>query len=160
MSERCTVDELIEIAIGGERVAALFYRGLAQKFSESHAGAGFWTSMAADEAAHIKFLRSIRSKLSDDELDSTVDPAVVLDARRILRYSPEGLLRSVNSMEKAIDLSHELENSEVNSVFRYLTNAFVHKEEVRKYALAQLKEHLGRLMQFSHEHKSRARCSL
>jgi rubrerythrin len=158
MSENHTVNELIGLAIEGESIAALLYRGFARKFSDSPSASNFWTNMALEEATHIKFLTNIRDKLSDDRLNSKVEPDIVLKAREILKYSPDDLLQSTNSMEDALDISHALENSEVNSVFRYLTRTFVDNEEVTEYALAQLGEHLGRLMEFSEEYKHRVQC--
>jgi len=144
-----TIAGLFELAITAEEVAQEFYLRLTDWFSHLPGVADFWYEMARDEAIHADHLKTIRATLTPEQLQAPVDPAIWWKAGMIRGLSTEDSLRSVETLDDAYQTAHELENSEVNTVFELLTTEYVDSSSKKKFIISQLNEHTAKLMHFT-----------
>ena len=148
MERDITLANLLRLAIKAEETAEVFYRRLAEKFFEFDEISTLWEKMAEDENAHVRYIENIRESLTPAQLDADTDFDLLRKANEVVKFSADELLNSVKTLNEAYNLAHDIEHSEVNYVFRFLINKFADSEQVKKFAIAQLKEHLDRLMNF------------
>ncbi|MEW6364242.1 MAG: ferritin family protein [Acidobacteriota bacterium] len=139
-------------AIDAEKVAKEVYDLLAEMFAHEPDVSGFWKDLARDEAAHHEALEMILVRLTAEQLAQTIGSDRA--ARwRALRLQPAGqLVRSVQTLQHAYELAHELEHSEVNAMFAFFTSRFVTPVERGSFYRAQIELHLQKLEQFSDTH--------
>jgi rubrerythrin len=143
-----TVAALLGMAITAENATEKLYLGLAQKFSHLPQVADFWQAMMQDEIAHARGLEKIRNTLTPEQLRGPVDPLILQQAQRIARLPVEQNLKSIATLEDAYQLTHDLENSELNTVFEFIVSEFMAEESVKELVMSQLREHIARLSKF------------
>jgi rubrerythrin len=143
-----TVATLLELAITAEKVAEDLYLGLAQKFSHLPKVSDFWQEMRKDEVAHARGLEKVRASLTPEQLLTPVDSVVLEQARRSASFSARDALNSITTVEEAYQLTHDLENSEINTVFEFIVAEFVAQEVQKELVMSQLREHVARLNHF------------
>jgi rubrerythrin len=143
-----TVATLIELAIAAEQASQELYVRLTQKYSYLPQIADFWQKMGLDENAHARSLEKIRDSLTTEQLQAPVDPVVLEQAKRNASLSVEDKLNSISTLEDAYQLAHELEHSEINTVFEFITAEFISLDVQREFVAAQLKKHVARLGEF------------
>jgi rubrerythrin len=143
-----TVAVLLELAIAGEKAAKDFYLGLADKFAHLPKVADFWQQMKKDEIAHARGIEQVRASLTPEQLLAPTDPVVLEQAKRSASFSTKEALKSITTVEEAFQLSHELENSEINVVFEFILAEYVAQDDQRKLATSLLREHIARLSRF------------
>jgi rubrerythrin len=144
-----TTNALFDLAIGAEIEAMHLYNGLAKRFSHHPEVANFWHGMLQDEIEHAQHLERVRSYLKSDQLQAPADQSLIEKAKNISRISVEEGLSSVETLDDAYELANEFEHSEVNRVFTFLMSELVPDEQKRKFAFAELQQHLSKLMDFS-----------
>ncbi len=143
-----TVAALLELAITAENAAQKLYFGLTQKFSHLPPVSDFWQLMMQDEIAHAKGIEKTRSSLTPEQLLAPVDLLVLQQARKIARLPVERHLKSITTLEDAYQLTHDLENSELNIVFEFIVSEFMTEEAAKRLVITLLREHIGRLDKF------------
>jgi hypothetical protein len=143
-----TVATLLELAITSEKVAEDLYLGLTQKFSHLPKVSDFWQEMGKDEVAHARGLEKVRASLTPEQLLTPADLVVLEQAKRSANFSVKDALNSITSLEEAYQLAHELEHSEINTVFEFIVAEFVAQDVQRELVMSQLREHVARLNQF------------
>ena len=148
-----TVATLIELAIAAEQASQELYVRLTQKYSYRPQVADFWQKMSLDENAHARSLEKIRDSLTTEQLQAPVDPVVLEQAKRNASLSVEDKLNSISTLEDAYQLAHELEHSEINTVFEFITAEFISLDVQREFVAAQLKKHVARLGEFPEAYK-------
>ncbi len=148
-----TVATLIEFAIAAEKASQELYARLTQRHSYLPQVADFWQKMSLDENAHARSLEKIRDSLTTEQLQATVDPVVLEQAKRNASLSVEDKLNSISTLEDAYQLAHELEHSEINTVFEFITAEFISLDVQREFVAAQLKKHVARLGEFPEAYK-------
>lgn len=146
MTGQTTVAELFELAIKLEESAQDLYRGFESKFSHHQKIADFWKQYAAEEAGHARWLARLRGGLSTEELSALADPSMYEAARRLLKSFVGNRLAGVTDLEDAYQLAHELENSEINTIFEFLIVHFSTDETTQNFLRSHLKDHIGKLM--------------
>jgi len=143
-----TVATLIEFAIAAEKASQELYARLTQRYSYLPQVADFWQKMSLDENAHARSLEKIRDSLTPEQLLAPVDPVVFEQAKRNASLSVEDKLNPISTLEDAYQLAHDLEHSEINTVFEFITAEFVSLDVQREFVTAQLKKHVARLGEF------------
>jgi rubrerythrin len=143
-----TVAALLELAITSEKGAEDLYRGLADKFSRFPVVADFWQGMQRDEVAHAKGIEKVRASLTPEQLLMSADSLVLEQAKRSASFSAKEALKSITTVEEAFELSHDLENSEINLVFEFILSEYVSQDAQREFATSLLREHIARLSKF------------
>jgi hypothetical protein len=64
----------------------------------------------------------------------------------------EATTKEVNTLSDAYEMAHQLEMSELNTLFKMLVNNYLPDEEGHKFIVADVKEHIHRLMKFGKEY--------
>ena len=152
-----TMDWLFERAIAWESVARDLYATMAQWFPQEPRASRFWEELSADESRHIDFLRETRDGLSPDQLAAVLGSKELEMARQVEAMLGRVRAEELTTLHDAYELAHDLENSEINLVFRMLTVDLLADRERQDFLLTQINEHLNRLNRFSREFKVRHR---
>jgi len=148
MEKNETMATLFTLAINAEKAAQSFYRGLTKKFSYLPEISNFWKKMEEDEKYHARELENIFNSLPPDKLLVPADQPVLWKAKEVSKFSVEDNLDSIKTLEDAYQIANEFENSEINTVFAFLTRKFISSAERKRFVLSELKYHLAKLMGF------------
>ena len=145
-----TVANLFELAVATERIMQDYYQGLGKKFSNFSKVSNFWQDMASDENQHVTALKKMRDSLSDNLLLSEADPSVAQQSHAFLeKFPPKDTLNSVKTLDDAYEFAHDMESSEANAVFKFLTAKFIKPEKRMKIVIAMIENHIAKIMDFS-----------
>ena len=120
-ARQCTLQELFYRAIQIENKAEEIYRELEKRFAHDREAAAFWRSLAEDERAHAEVLANVMEEASPEKLESLAPDEVWIEVTHILHFMDRDLLRPIKSLRDAWELAHQLEYSEVNAVFEFLS---------------------------------------
>lgn len=148
MEDSLKIADLLEIAIRAEENAAKLYVGLQRKFAAVESVAAFWASYAADEGQHARWLRELKQRLSQTELQQPareLDGLVLLSAAKLMDASAENLLNQIADLDQAYELANELEHGETNILFEFLMEHFAGRE-TNEFLRQQLQQHVARLI--------------
>jgi|YNPNPStandDraft_1061719.scaffolds.fasta_scaffold00158_31 rubrerythrin len=139
--------QIFEIAIAAERGAQSLYLDIVQMFSSYQPAVELWTALARDEVHHARVLELIRSTFSPTALEQAVDPLLEEQVQALSRLEQKRLKASITNLDEAYQLTHELESSEINTIFEFLVHAFLPDPELETTAMQNLRDHLRRLVQ-------------
>ncbi len=150
MSSR-TFDWLFDLAIAWETVVRDMYATLARCFPKEPDVSRFFQELSEDESRHAEILQEARGALSGDRLSTLLDDEeleIVRQAGALLkRIRHEELV----TLDDAYEAAHELEKSEINLVFRMLTEKSFAGLGRQGLILAAMDEHLERLERFGQQ---------
>ena len=121
-SDNTTVAKLFASSIDIELRAAAIYLAFARFFPSVPGLANFWMGMHEDELGHARTLEEIRCALPSAALQNAAPAEMwqnVQSTRKLMNKDPVG---SVHSLDDAYELAHELEFSEINVLFNFLTS--------------------------------------
>ena len=141
--------ELIETAIAAEDAARKVYLGFTHKFISQPEVSDFWQTMADDESEHGRILTEMRSHLPADELTLPVDARLAEKAEQLKKLDICKLVSSVRNLDDAYRIAYDLESSEVNTVFNFLTIRFLSTDESYDIITSTIDHHLLRLAEFT-----------
>jgi uncharacterized Zn finger protein len=116
-----TLGEFFQDAINIEKIAAGIYQDLAEAFAHKKDISFFWRGLREDELMHAKMLEKSRLTLDEKDLESLVDQSMLSKIQEVNKFLKENPLNQIQDLEDAYDLAHELEFSEVNVIFKFLT---------------------------------------
>jgi len=154
---QATIEHLLNVAIQLEAAAGRFYEGLAERFSYCPEVAQFWRIMAAEEACHENRLIQWGASMSTDRLSQPVDAQMLRLGRKLLGTSVDELLGDVQNLDDAYETAHDLESSEINTIFRFFIAEFSQDPRVIAVLMQDLDEHAERLMtEFPAQYGTRA----
>ncbi|MBN1920743.1 MAG: hypothetical protein JW892_05825 [Anaerolineae bacterium] len=145
MSDVNTVNHLFALAITAENAAEAMYLVLAQRFSPYVEVAQFWREMAHAETLHARVLERMRIRLDSTVLSSPADATVWRQAQEALRHDIVVAAGAVADLEDAYQLAHEIENSEINTVFEFLVTTFPENPTTGEFLREQLQVHARKL---------------
>lgn len=145
MSDRQSVRILFEYAIAAEHYARELYSEFARLFAADPRIGAFWQRYAADELGHARWLEQLLKKLPPETGDAPADLDKLEAARHIIRAPLPNALAKVETLEDAYQLAHELESSEMNTLFEFLLFTFADDPPATQFARDQLREHVARL---------------
>ncbi|MEN8126637.1 MAG: ferritin family protein [Planctomycetota bacterium] len=149
MATLISLDELIDAAVTAEGVARKVYLGFTHRFMQCPDAANFWQTMADDESDHARILKDIRQHVSAEELASPVDARLADKAHDLRSLNPQALVNSITNLDDAYQIAYDLESSEVNTVFNFLTIRFLSTDESYDIITATIDRHLLRLAEFT-----------
>lgn len=147
-ANRGTVEELFRLARAAETEVRVFYRGLRALFAHDPAAASFWNRMYEDETEHCRELLLIHRSLLPALRRSPADPEIIKKARRNLTLPIRDDYRAIRNLDDAYSVAHNLENSEVMTVFSFIREKYVPLVRRRAFTLSVLEDHLERIMDF------------
>lgn len=144
-------DNLFKIALSEEKLAKQLYLEFSVRFFELKEVSEFFESMAKQEQGHFEFLERLRASIDKEKLQEQIDIKKAYDSYISLMeilYSDAPLAISVKT---ALDLSHALENSEINTIFRLIVEKYVGAEERKELLYKQITLHNQKLIEFSNK---------
>lgn len=148
MAKTMTLSKLFECGIAAENAAREFYLGLIRKFSSRPVVCAFWKTMAENEEGHARILERSRDCVPSDRLGDGVDAVMAEKVEAISRLSVPEMLDSVHNLDDAYMLAHELENSDVNTLFDFLKLKLIARTEKENLSPDIIDRHLRRLLDF------------
>ena len=149
MIKLTTLGELIDTAIAAEHAARKVYVGFTHKFMHLPDVSDFWQTMADDEGDHGRILSGMRERVSYEELAAPIDARLAEKADRLKHLNIQQLVNSVGNLDDAYQVAYDLESSEVNAIFNFLTIRFLSTEESYEIITATIDRHLLRLADFT-----------
>lgn len=152
-----SVRTLFRLSMECERLAADFYDELSRGFSGTPEVADFWKEMREDERGHIRRLREISEVLPEAVLSRSAKADDVDLARRVAATLLELRLRPIHNLDDAYETAHEMEHSEINHLFRLLTQEFVPLADRNNTYWAEIDAHQDKLVSFGRLYRGRDR---
>lgn len=151
MLKNWTLGHLFELAIQAEQTAAAVYQELSEMFADYRTISEFWIAMRDDEYQHAAALEEIQRQLSADALVATPDASAMTSAQALILQPADQLLKHVHNLNDACQLAHDMEYSEVNTLFLYLRTELIPSAERRDLAYRAIHQHQGQLIAFSRQ---------
>jgi len=148
MSDNDTNATMFELSIDIAKHNQNLYHKLVEMFAPWPEVSDFWKGMERDEMYHTRTLEGIRGSLRPNQLLTPADPSILQKTKKVLNIPIEERVNSLDTLNDAYEMAHELENSEVNMIFEFLVKEFESSEETRKFALAEIDKHLEKLIKF------------
>ena len=145
MPDRQSVRILFEYAIAAEHYARGLYHEFARLFAADPRVAAFWQRYSAEEMGHAAWLEQLLKKLPPETGDAPADFDKLDMARHMIKVPLAHALAKVETLEDAYQLAHELESSELNTMFEFLLFTFSDDPQATQFARAQLSDHVARL---------------
>ena len=145
MSDRQSVRILFEYAIAAEHYARELYSEFGRRFAADPRVAAFWQRYAAEEIGHSRWLEQLLKKLPPETCDAPADFDRLEAARHVIKVPLAQALAGVETLEDAYQLAHELESSEINTIFDFLLSTFADDPQATQFARDQLRDHAARL---------------
>ena len=143
-----TFGELFDQAIKMENEAASIYTEFSRLFSHIPEISAFWQGMVDDEILHAKTLEDIRKSLTRQQLLSPADKDMWENVARIQRMLSKDFIGSIETLNDAYELAHNLEFSEVNAIFEFLASEFIPSQKRKEFIILQITQHLQKLSDF------------
>jgi hypothetical protein len=78
-----------------------------------------------------------------------VDQVLLVNLKKVLTVLNEIKLDQINTLDDAYEAAHELEFSEINSVFKILATEYISEKTRRQATISQLGDHIEKLMTFN-----------
>jgi rubrerythrin len=160
MIKLMTVSDLIDLAITAENTARKVYLGFTHKFISQPDASDFWQTMADDEREHARILSKMREHLSPEELSRPIDARLAEKAEHMRDLDVQQIVSSVHNLDDAYKVAYELESSEVNAIFNFLTIQFLSADESYEIITATIDRHLLRLADFSRSFGDAEHCKI
>jgi len=149
MKNEETYYTLFDLALSGENKGCDFFNALSATCDGYPEIAAFWKKMAADESDHISLLEELRASLTAEQLSLPTDPSMLWKARKVQQFSVKDTLEKIKTLDDAYERAHELESSEINTVYTFIMEALVSAEQRRSFLKAEIKNHQNKLVLFS-----------
>ena len=151
-----TMAQIFEQAIEIEIKAASMYRKYTELFSHIPKMSAFWSELTKEEMDHANTLRAIHKSLTAEQLQVPCSNELLEKVKTTQRMLNNDLTASINNLDEAYELAHELEFSEINAIFRFLAIEFVSNVEREQFIVSQIEQHQQKLIDFSSDFGSRA----
>ena len=149
--------QIFEQAIEIEIKADSMYRKYTELFSHIPKISAFWSELTKDEMNHANTLRDIRKSLTEEQLQLPCNNELLEKVVTTQRMLNNDLIASINNLDEAYELAHELEFSEVNAIFKFLAIEFVSNVEREKFIVSQIEQHQQKFIDFSSDFGNKAR---
>ena len=144
-----TMENLFQLAIKSEWNSRRFYIQFSRIFDHVPEVSHFWLTLANDEEQHAKTLQEIQDSLSKEILAQEADRKLIKNIMNILSDLSKISIDQVKNLDDAYEIAHEIETSEVNNVFRILTENFIADKNKKETIISDLLNHVEKLMKLS-----------
>lgn len=149
MIKLISLAEMIDAAIAAEGAARKVYLGFTHKFLSFPEVSEFWQTMADDESDHARILSSLQMHITEADRHAPIDARMAEKAHALDKLNVAALLNSVKNLDDAYRIAYDMESSEINTVFNFLTIHFLTQDESYDIISATIDRHLLRLAEFS-----------
>ncbi len=147
MTDRNSIQTLFGYAIAAENYAEALYLQFERMFVADPLVAAFWHRYATEERGHARWLEGVLAKLPEETRSAPADLGMLETARHVIATPLDKALAEIETLEDAYQLAHELESSEVNTIFEFLLTTFASDAQATQFARTQLSDHAARLSQ-------------
>ena len=144
-----TVREVLERAIQIEKRVADLYAIFTKRFSHVPGMSDFWSDLRRDEIGHMGELRVVYEALPQEKLCSSESSAISASVNRALASVEGECLSKIKTLDDAYQIAHDLEFSEINAIFKYLTIDLVSPSSRREILANRVDEHEQKLADFN-----------
>jgi len=148
-SEADTIEKLFAFSIEIELRAAAIYLNFAKWFPMIPGLANFWLGMQEDELGHARALEDIRGALPAEVLQDVAPAEMLQNVQSIQKLMSKDLMSGVHNLDDASELAHELEFSEVNVLFNFLTSDVMTFGQRADITYANIVKHQKKLLDFN-----------
>ena len=143
-----TMAQIFGQAIEIEIKAASMYKKYTELFSHIPEISAFWRELTADEMDHAKTLRAIHISLTEEQLQVPCNSELLEKVVATRRMLNNDLTASINNLDEAYELAHELEFSEINAIFKFLAVKLVSNVEREQFIVSHIGQHQQKLLDF------------
>ncbi len=144
-----TIERLFEHAIEIEYKAADIYERFSKLFSHVPGLPAFWQGLHDDEIQHAITLQNVHKSLTPEQLLSYSTKEMWHDSMIIQQMFSKDLVGSINTLDDAYELAHELEFSEVNTIFKFLASDPIPYDKEEELLNSDIIQHQQKLLDFS-----------
>jgi rubrerythrin len=145
MSDRNSIEALFGYAIAAEKYAEAIYLQFERMFAADPDVVAFWQHYAAEERGHARWLEGLLDKLPEETRAAPANLEMLETARHMIATPLAKALAEIETLDDAYQLAHELESSEVNTIFESLLETFAGDPQATQYARHQLSDHATRI---------------
>lgn len=146
--ELLTIEEAFKSAMEFECKAKEIYSHFVDLFSHLPEIAAFWEGLASEEETHEAMLQNICHSLTEEQTSSPADKNImrkIVETQEVIRKIH---IDSICNLDDAYELAHELEFSEVNSIFQLLATKYVTVEKRANFLESVIEKHQSKLLHF------------
>ena len=149
LGSRPNFENLFKIALHLEKIARQIYLEFSLKFIENKEVSDFFEMMAGQEEGHYNFLKSMIEKSDPADLNEEVDIYQAVKSYLNLLEILYSEIPEIKSIKEALELAHEIENSEINTIFSIVVERFVDAKDRKELLYKQIILHNQALIEFS-----------
>lgn len=140
---------LLSIAIKLENLAKKIYEKLIVKFKNNIEIYNFFEMMRQEEIQHKKTLERIKENVKNIEEEEEFDLEKLSECYiNLLQVYYRDIDLEINILS-ILNIVHNLESSEINSIYTYLISKYLTSDEKKEILLNQLSDHYKRVIEFS-----------
>lgn len=144
-----TIGEILERAIKIEKRVADLYAIFSKRFSHVPGMSDFWSDLRRDEIGHMGELRVVYESLPAEKLLMPESRAISLSVHRAMASVDDNCLSRIKTLDDAYEIAHNLEFSEINAIFEYLTMDLISPSSRSEMITYQINEHQQKLADFN-----------
>ncbi len=144
-----TIERLFELAIENEYKLADIYERFKKLFSHVPGLPAFWQELHDDEIQHATTLQNVRKSLTPEQLLSCFAKEMWDNAVRLHRMLSKDLVGSINTLDDAYELAHQIEFPEVNAIFKFLSSKLIPSDKQEKIIDSVIVQHQQKILDLS-----------
>lgn len=149
MENSLTVDDAFKLAIEIETLSCEFYQYLANLFKAELEVCNFFEGMSEDEKAHRNTLENVYQELNNDQKRMLLDENIAREQRRIIDLLNKNSEKEIKNLYDACCIVDEFENSETETLFKFLLHKFYSKTDRAELIDMVLMKHLNKVTKFT-----------
>jgi rubrerythrin len=146
-----TLQVMFELAINWETQARDLYVNFTGLFRDEPKVSAFWRQLSQDESDHIYVLKNILNKIPAEKLLAELNNEQWNAVIRVEGLMKEASTRKVKTLNDAYEVAHELETSEINTLFKMVVNDCLPDDKGHAF-IADVTEHIAKLISFGDEY--------
>jgi len=143
-----TVADLFDIALFLEEAGEGAYGHRETLFADRPNVAAFWKEYQEEELQHAGLLGKLKSNLTPEQLAAPAN-ADVYQAACDVRANLNVIKKDVSTLDEALELAVQYENSEINTILEFLVTHFAEEESTKEMVHLQMRKHVEKLNKIS-----------
>jgi pterin-4a-carbinolamine dehydratase len=146
LNSELVLGKILERAIDTKKKVGQIYLRFAELFSHVPEVENFWKRMNFNQTTHADWLKEIKESLTEEQILSLPEVEWVLKTHSIKNLFDKHSAKEIDNLHDAYLIAHEIEFSEVNELFKMLSNEFISSEEKRNIILNAIDIHQQQIM--------------
>lgn len=147
-----TIESLFKQAIIIEKTAGSIYEKFGQLFSHVPDVSAFWYEMAKEEILHAKHLEEMQNNLTEYQNSAVVDREISEAVKRVVKMISIDCVENIDDLNDAFLFAYELESSEVNAIFQFLTTEYTDSSTRKDFVNKEIKDHIDKFIMFKNNY--------